>query len=173
MFLIIFQKLSLDWDHVFGVEVLYKEEHGLDLPSEVLQDVFLQEHFCPSAVWYFMTTNCHLGSSASWECGDFLFLEACHHSVNKHSGSTLPDLSIPELGTDFARGQKYVCCCRYSIWSYISHLFEFIGLCLHFYSISTFRGCWFISTLYLSFKMWTNLKLIPAAERLSWCFFAP
>lgn len=103
----------------------------------------------------------------------FLFLEACHHSVNKQSGSTLPDLSIPELGTDFARGQKYVCCCRYSIWSYISHLFEFIGLCLHFYSISTFRGCWSISTLYLSFKMWTNLKLIPAADRLSWCFFSP
>lgn len=130
-----------------------------DLPSKVLQDVFCKAFMPLSAVWCFMKTSCHLGSSGFWESGDFCcFLK--HFitlSLNKQNGSIQLYLSIPGLSTYFARRQKYVCWCRCFIWSYVSHLLVFIGLCFHFYSFSTFRGSWLPFAPYLSSKTWMNL----------------
>lgn len=124
---------------------------------------FLHEYFCPSAVWCFMTTSCHWALEPFESVEIFCFLKHVI-TLSINSGSTLLYLNIPGLGTDFARGQKSVCCCRYSVRSHVDYLFEFIGLCLHCYSFSTFRGSWFISTLYLSSKVWANLTYTDSRE---------
>lgn len=108
-----------------------------------------------SAVWCFMRTSCHLGSSGFWKSGDFCFFPK-HFialSVNKQSGSPQLYLSIPGLGTYFAGRQKCVC----TFWSHVNHRLEFIGLCFHFYPFSTFRGSWLPFALHLSSKRWMNL----------------